>query len=251
MLDGDVSKGFYEARRNGVLPSSKVALVIDSNGGLAEDAFEIAKVLQRHCGGFVAVVPRHAKSAATLLAMGADEILMGPFAELGPLDVQVFDPDREEWISGLDEVQALERLHAFVLSSLDQTMFSLLPRTKRKVGAILPHATRLVTQMARPLFENVDVFRYTQMSRLLKVGEEYAKRLLSKNYDKSKADEIASRFVENYPVHSFVIDVDEVRSLGLKIKPATPEMLSALDHVAQHVGEVSAVGPLIEWESGK
>lgn len=37
----------------------------------------------------------------------------GMFGELGPLDVQIPDPEREEWISGLDEVQALERLHAF------------------------------------------------------------------------------------------------------------------------------------------
>jgi ClpP class serine protease len=33
-------------------------------------------LLKRHCGGFVAVVPRYAKSAATLLALGADEIIL-------------------------------------------------------------------------------------------------------------------------------------------------------------------------------
>jgi hypothetical protein len=53
------------------------ALVIATPGGSAKSAFQLAMLLKRHCGGFVAVVPRYAKSAATLLALGADEIILG------------------------------------------------------------------------------------------------------------------------------------------------------------------------------
>jgi ClpP class serine protease len=35
------------------------------------------------------IVPNIAKSAATLFALGADEILMGYLSELGPIDPQV------------------------------------------------------------------------------------------------------------------------------------------------------------------
>ena len=35
------------------------------------------------------IIPRWAKSAATLLVCGGDEILMTPVAELGPLDPQI------------------------------------------------------------------------------------------------------------------------------------------------------------------
>jgi hypothetical protein len=101
-----------------------------------------------------------------LLSLGADEIVLAAFGELGPLDVQILDPEREEWISGLDEVQALERLHAFVMSSLDQTMFTMCARTRRKVVTLLPHITKLITEMTQPLFNHVDVVRYSQMSRL-------------------------------------------------------------------------------------
>jgi ClpP class serine protease len=58
------------------LPKKKIALVIESPGGSAKSAFQLAMLLKRHCGGFVAVVPRYAKSAATLLALGADEIIL-------------------------------------------------------------------------------------------------------------------------------------------------------------------------------
>jgi Serine dehydrogenase proteinase len=240
-----VSRAFYSARRSGLLPTAKIALVIDSNGGHAEDAFEIAKVLQRHCGGFIAVVPRHAKSAATLLALGADEIVMGPFGEFGPLDVQIVDPEREECISGLDEVQALERLHAFAMSALDQTMLTLCARTSRKVVTMLPHAIRLITQMARPLFDHIDVVRYTQMARSLKVGEEYAWRLLSRRLGKAEATRIARNLVENYPIHSFVIDVDEMRAIGLEPTEWEGEQNLLVDSIAQHVSGLTAIGPLV------
>lgn len=75
---------------------------------MANSAYELAMLLRRHCGGFDAIIPRRAKSAATLLSLGADSIYMNDHAELGPLDFQVFDRDREELLSGLDEVQSLE-----------------------------------------------------------------------------------------------------------------------------------------------
>jgi len=93
-------------------PKKHVAVLIDSPGGEARAAYQIARLLQRHCNGFVAVIPRQAKSAATLLALGANRVLMHEHAELGPLDAQIFDRDREEYGSALNEVQALERLHA-------------------------------------------------------------------------------------------------------------------------------------------
>lgn len=88
-----------------------IALLLESPGGTAPDAYGIARLLCRHAGGFTAVIPSYAKSAATLLSLGASRIIMGIDAELGPLDAQLWDSDREERTSALDEIQALERLH--------------------------------------------------------------------------------------------------------------------------------------------
>ena len=80
-----------------------------------------------------------------------------------------------------------------------------------KVTTLLPHVTRLVTAMTEPLFTGVDVVRYTQMSRSLKVGEEYARRLLMPRYAEEGANAIARSLVENYPGHSFIIDEEEAK----------------------------------------
>ena len=73
-----------------------------------------------------------AKSAATLLAVGSEEIVLSQHGELGPLDAQIFETEREVPMSALDEVQALERLHTFWLESVDRAMMMLVGRTGKK-----------------------------------------------------------------------------------------------------------------------
>ena len=47
-----------------------IALVLDSFGGTSLAAYRIASLFQSHAKSFTVVVPRIAKSAATLLALG-------------------------------------------------------------------------------------------------------------------------------------------------------------------------------------
>jgi ClpP class serine protease len=72
-----------------VLPEGeKIALIVDSPGGEAKAAHQIARLIRKRCEGFVGIVPEYAKSAATLLLLGSDKIIMGKNAELGPLDAR-------------------------------------------------------------------------------------------------------------------------------------------------------------------
>jgi hypothetical protein len=66
-------------------------LIVQSPGGDGMAAEMLLDLCRKHCAGhFRVVVPLYAKSAATLLALGADEIVMGESSELGPIDAQVF-----------------------------------------------------------------------------------------------------------------------------------------------------------------
>jgi hypothetical protein len=184
-LEDEVRCSFLQARPE-LKKCKRIGLIIDSPGGQASSAYQIASMLRRHCGGFDAIVPRYAKSAATLLSLGGVRFFMGSDAEIGPLDVQLMDPERENWGSALDEIQALERLNAAALEQFDQAMFMLLPRTGKKVETLLPLAMKFATDMARPLLEKIDTVHYTQQSRLLKVAEDYATRLLKPKYTNEK-----------------------------------------------------------------
>ena len=63
---------------------------INSPGGSAQTAEKIVAACRAGCSGeFRVVVPNMAKSAATMTALCADQIVMGYLSELGPIDPQV------------------------------------------------------------------------------------------------------------------------------------------------------------------
>jgi len=70
--------------------SKKVYLVIQSPGG---DGHAAEKIIQIYRNAFpedfAVVIPQFAKSAATMLSLGADRIVMGDVSELGPIDPQI------------------------------------------------------------------------------------------------------------------------------------------------------------------
>jgi ATP-dependent protease ClpP protease subunit len=67
-----------------------LCLLINSPGGSGLAAERIVKLCRTYSGeNFVAMVARSAKSAATMVALGAQEIIMLETAELGPIDTQV------------------------------------------------------------------------------------------------------------------------------------------------------------------
>jgi Serine dehydrogenase proteinase len=68
----------------------KLDVLIHSPGGYAEAAETIVEEIRRKFGHVRFIVPSYAKSAATMMAMSADEILMDEDAELGPIDPQMY-----------------------------------------------------------------------------------------------------------------------------------------------------------------
>lgn len=222
------------------LKGARIAVLLDSPGGYAKSAFLIARTLRNFCGGFSVIIPDKAKSAATLIAVGADEIVLSEHGELGPLDAQLFEAEREVPMSALDEVQALERLHTFWLESVDRAMMMLVGRTGKKVETLLPMVLESVGNMMRPLLEGIDVVHYTQMSRALKVGEEYAKRLLARvSQDPEKT---ARALVHGYPDHAFSIDLAEAKVLGLKAKAASSDQEVIFDEMRPLLRKLTCIG---------
>jgi Serine dehydrogenase proteinase len=67
-------------------------LIVHSPGGSAEAAEQMLNYLRTQFDHIRCIVPLQAKSAATMLALGCDEILLGLHSELGPIDPQILIP---------------------------------------------------------------------------------------------------------------------------------------------------------------
>ena len=68
-----------------------ISLMLNAPGGDGLAAERIIKICRSYSDGdFETIVPSRSKSAATIVCLGSDRILMGPTSELGPVDPQVF-----------------------------------------------------------------------------------------------------------------------------------------------------------------
>lgn len=162
-----------------------VLLLLLSKGGSIEPAYQISKLCRAHTTGkFVVAVPREAKSAATLLAIGADEIHMGPLSHLGPIDPQLGG------LPALGVVQALE-----MIAELAQRF---------------PGSWEMLSRYLQRVL-NVEQIGYCQ--RISESAMQYAERLLltKPHISKEKATQIAQDLVYEYKDHGFVIDIEEAR----------------------------------------
>lgn len=209
ILDADGSIGVFEADQTyGFLSKANkdqckdVLLVLHSSGGSVESAYQIAKLCKAFSGKqFVVAVPRLAKSAATLISIGADSLHMGIMSQLGPIDPQLGG------LPALGVVQALRRL-----ASLAHEF----PRSAEMFAAYLQ---RVLT---------VEQIGYCE--RIPESAAQYAERLLaSKSSLPASPTEIARDLVYEYKDHGFVIDLAEARTRlgGSWIFTDTPELAFA------------------------
>jgi hypothetical protein len=175
-----------------------ILLILHSLGGSIEPAYLISKTLKRIAREkFSVAVPRRAKSAATLLALGADEIHMGMISQLGPIDPQVYG------------------LPALAL------------------GNALNHVSDLVCKypgsvdmLTKYLIDQAPIRTLGYFERVSESAAQYAERLLhGKTLAPGKTDQqVAKHLVQHYKDHGFVIDTEEAKDLlGELIKEQTPE----------------------------
>src|SRR5207253_9880947 len=79
-------------------PLPKLDVFLVSNGGSGTVPWRLISLFREFAKSIGVLIPYRAYSAASLLALGADEIVMHPFAELGPIDPTVsneFNPKED------------------------------------------------------------------------------------------------------------------------------------------------------------
>jgi ClpP class serine protease len=136
----------------------KLELLLHSPGGNAACAYQAIRFFRRHCKTLNVIVPLMAKSAATLMCLGADAIFMGELADLGPIDVQITDPIERgaKPISPLDEFKSAEFLRDYAVDILDSFTLLILRRSGMSVKESLHEALSFTSAVMRPLYDQID-----------------------------------------------------------------------------------------------
>ena len=197
----------------------RLTLILESLGGSIEWAFWIAKALREHCRTLDIVIPSNAKSAATLIALAADRILMGKRGELGPLDQQRRDPaGGAVFRSPLETIQGLQYLRRYYQESIDDVMLHLISSAGMDIPFALEQTPNVLAPAITPLYQNVNVRELGDAYRALLVGERYAKETMRRwsALTDPMANQVVESLVWDYPDHGHIIDLDEARRIGLQ-----------------------------------
>lgn len=70
-------------------PNMPIEMILHTPGGLVLPALQIARALKAHPAPTTVFVPHYAMSGGTLIALGADRIVLNRHAVLGPIDPQI------------------------------------------------------------------------------------------------------------------------------------------------------------------
>jgi len=193
--DSDVEELYEFLLKNYPEKLERLGLFLHSHGGDAGAAYKMLQAIREYCNSLNAIIPSYAKSAATLIALGCDKIIMTPISELGPVDPMVTHHiDRSLWVSA-----------KAVLTAAFEVIPEMVERGKGVEVAILP----------------LDPAHLGFCKQSLRDSETYC-RLILESYqlknNKSKIDEVASEFIERYPSHDFPLMYSRLKELGLNVE---------------------------------
>ena len=178
--------------------SDKVDLLIISNGGDPLVAWRIITLLKTQFKKVSVLVPYIAYSAATLLALGADEIIMHPYGNLGPLDIQLTLNDAKGnmiTVSYEDIIKFIE----FV----------------KDIGI---NDQELIEKMMEKLTDEFSPTALGYAKRGSQLGLTMSEKLLSLHLkDANKAKTIAETLNKKFYHHGYPLGIKEAKEIGLPI----------------------------------
>jgi len=191
----------------------KVDLFIHSNGGDATVPWRLVNLIRECASSFAVLIPYRAFSAATLTALGADEILMHAMGNLGPTDPTVGnafnprDPVTQKQLGiNVEDVNAYIQL------------------IQEDVG--IQHQDELV-QAFNLLADKVHPLALGNVKRFLIQSRQMAKKILMLHMggtsDEHRIDELVESFTSKLYYHGHPINRKEATGeLGMKTvkKPA-------------------------------
>jgi hypothetical protein len=161
-------------------------------------------------------VPANAFSAATLAALGADNIVMHAMGMLGPIDPTVTDPFSTDPQTGQPRPVSVEDVAAYVSLVKDDVGI--------RHEDELVQAFSLLAKEIHPLTLG-HAKRGTAQSRML--GEKLI-RLRSAKTDQHAVDELLEHLTSKLHYHGHPINREEARELRLPIEDPTPQTAAAM-----------------------
>jgi hypothetical protein len=202
--------------------TEKIDLILYSAGGDTMVPWRLVSMIREYCGKFSVIIPYKAHSAATMISLGADEIVMSDMSELSPIDpstANVFNP--------IDPQNPQNRIPISV-----EEVMSYFDLAKNKFGIKSDEElTKIFNKFVEstPSIHPLALGNVNRTHNLIKI---LAKRLLKSHKESMKEDEIEKVIeflTEKLYSHQYYIGRKEAKEdLGIKSVFSADKELSDL-----------------------
>jgi hypothetical protein len=209
---------------NSVIGSDSIDVLLHSPGGRPDATERIVGILRNKFKHVHFLIPHSAYSAATMLALSGDSILLHPSATLGPIDPQLGIPTKD---GAIRFVPAKSILNGFAKAR---------EVIKKEGPDALPAYIPLIEKYSLDLFELCEDSEKLSkdlvsswLKRYMLAGEENATKTIKK----------AVSFFSDYDqhkIHSRPLMSDKLKDFGLKVESAAGDLRDLLweAHILLH-----------------
>lgn len=188
-------------------PLEHAAIVIKSYGGSIESALRLVHLLRRYVGRLTAFLMGECASSATIMALGTDEIKMGPLAYLTPIDTSLMHE-----LAPIDDIRN-NRVHV----SRDELM--------RIVSLWNDNAKDHHGNPFTDLFNHIHPLVVGAIDRSNSLSAKICDEVLSYHiHDGQIRERIALELNNGFPSHSYPIARRTASLLGLNVSDLEPEV---------------------------
>jgi hypothetical protein len=217
ICQNDVSS-FYEIIKDWKI-QDEIYLYVKSDGGDGKASLRIINLLREHTKRLVVIVQGECTSAATILALGADEIQMGPLSFLSAVDTSL-----------THDLSPIDRNNNLVSVSQDE-LTRVIKLWKENKADENPYTS---------LYQYVHPLVIGAVDRASSLSIKLCTDILSYHMkDKTKAEEISRKLNSDYPSHSYPILLIEAIEIGLnavRIDKDLNDMLFELSSLYSKMG---------------
>jgi hypothetical protein len=187
----------------------RLVLLLVSRGGHLASPWKVVNLIREFTADFRVLIPSDAYSAATMVAMGADKIIMTDMGRLGPIDPSIMlgapQPGRTWSEIGAEDVAAFVRF------------------VRERVGLVSDSG---LTEALAALCKDIDPSMLGQLERLYSHIRVVGQKLLDLHqppYSKEEMSQIIGLLTEKY-LHGHGIARSEALAMGLDVLPASAEL---------------------------
>ncbi len=193
-------EGFVEVTKN--LSGEDLDVVLHSPGGIAEAAESVVDLLRNKFSNIRFIIPNAAKSAATMLAMSGDMILMDERSELGPTDPQmIVNRDGQRVIAPAHDIKEQFAMAKKQIINNSQNLTPWLPILRQYGPSLLAECDRAMSLSKKLVKKWLKDYMFNGDRNAVRKADRIARYLTSKAEFKSHArkigiDDLVSRNVK-------------------------------------------------------